>query len=251
MSAPRDAAPRARRDRRLRERPARAPRGPRRVVLLVLPPRRSESSAREPRQGSRVEPCFGGPMPIRALLIDDDTQARRAARARTSRPHDVASPTRPTAAAGSRRSPPGGVDIVVLDVMMPGLDGLDVLRRLRQQSAGAGRHAHGAGATRPTASSGSSSAPTTTSSKPVYPRELLARIRAVLRRMAPRERRPPAASSATSRSIPTSRTARIGERTLVAHRARVRSARSRSPSAPGASCRATRCGRRPGAATPS
>ena len=56
-----------------------------------------------------------------------------------------------------------GADLVVLDLMLPGIDGLEVCRRLRDTRRRAGHHADRARRRRPTGSSGSSSAPTTTS----------------------------------------------------------------------------------------
>ena len=151
-------------------------------------------------------------MPIRALLIDDDAKLAELLRAYLA-PHDVALSHAPDGGRGLAALAQGGVDIVILDVMMPGLDGLDVLRRLRQQSAVPVLMltAKGDEADRVV---GLELGADDYLSKPVYPRELLARIRAVLRRMAPR---------GTDRRLvvgdlevdPTSRTARIGERTLA------------------------------------
>jgi len=92
---------------------------------------------------------------------------------------------------GLERAVAGGVDLVVLDVMLPGLDGFEILRRLRQQSkvpvimlTARGEDVDriiglelGADDYLP---------------KPFNPRELAARIRAVLRRY---EQRPPATST--------------------------------------------------------
>jgi two-component system response regulator CpxR len=89
---------------------------------------------------------------------------------------------------GLQKAGAGGVDLVVLDVMLPGLDGFEILRRLRPQSkvpvimlTARGEDVDriiglelGADDYLP---------------KPFNPRELAARIRAVLRRY---EQRPPA-----------------------------------------------------------
>src|SRR5262245_29048049 len=69
-------------------------------------------------------------MPIRALLVDDDHKLAELLAAYL-RPHDVVVAHAPDGARALAALESGGVDIVVLDVMMPGLDGLDVLRRLR------------------------------------------------------------------------------------------------------------------------
>lgn len=73
-------------------------------------------------------------MPIRVLMIDDDPQLAELLAAYL-RPHDVLLTNAPDGARGLRALEAGGFDAVVLDVMMPGLDGLDVLRRLRASSA--------------------------------------------------------------------------------------------------------------------
>src|SRR5687767_8802243 len=73
-------------------------------------------------------------MPIRALLIDDDTRLAELLAGYLA-PHDVVLAHAADGARGLAAVEAGGVDLVVLDVMMPGLDGLDVLRRLRTKSA--------------------------------------------------------------------------------------------------------------------
>jgi DNA-binding response OmpR family regulator len=102
----------------------------------------------------------------------------------------------------------GGVDVVLLDVMMPGLDGLDVLRRLRQKSAVPVLMltARGDETDRVV---GLELGADDYLAKPVSPRELLARIRAVLRRVAPlaRDERVIVGDHEID---PASRTARLG-----------------------------------------
>ncbi len=73
-------------------------------------------------------------MPIRALLIDDDVRLAELLAGYLA-PHEVALAHAPDGLKGPRAVAAGGVDIGILDVMMPGLDGLDVSRRLRQSSA--------------------------------------------------------------------------------------------------------------------
>jgi DNA-binding response OmpR family regulator len=123
-------------------------------------------------------------MPIRALLVDDDAKLAELLAAYL-RPHDVVLAHAPDGARGLAMVDAGGVDIVVLDVMMPGLDGLDVLRRLRARTAVPVLMltARGDETDRVV---GLELGADDYLAKPVYPRELLARIRAVLRRTAPR-----------------------------------------------------------------
>ncbi|MEZ4320930.1 MAG: response regulator transcription factor [Myxococcota bacterium] len=123
-------------------------------------------------------------MPIRALLIDDDPKLAGLL-ATYLAPHEVVLAHAPDGRRGLDRVAEGGVDLVVLDVMMPGMDGLDVLRKLRERSAVPVimLTARGDETDRVV---GLELGADDYLAKPVYPRELLARIRAVLRRVAPR-----------------------------------------------------------------
>lgn len=87
----------------------------------------------------------------------------------------------PDGASGLERAAAGGVDLVVLDVMMPGMDGFEVLRQLRR--------AGGLPVVMLTAQGddtdrivGLELGADDYLPKPFNPRELLARIRAILRR---------------------------------------------------------------------
>lgn len=146
-------------------------------------------------------------MTVRALLIDDDTRLAELLRGYLA-PHDVALAHAPDGARGLATVEAGGVDVILLDVMMPGLDGLDVLRRLRQKSAipVLMLTARGDETDRVV---GLELGADDYLAKPVSPRELLARIRAILRRVAP--------SARDERVVvgdleidPASRTARVG-----------------------------------------
>ncbi len=151
-------------------------------------------------------------MPIRALLIDDDTRLAELLAGYLA-PHDVLLAHASDGALGLRAVAQGGVDLVVLDVMMPGMDGLEVLRRLRLQTAVpvVMLTARGDETDRVV---GLELGADDYLAKPVYPRELLARIRAVLRRTAPRggERRLLVGDLEID---PAARSARIGDRTLA------------------------------------
>jgi DNA-binding response OmpR family regulator len=150
-------------------------------------------------------------VPVRALMIDDDPKLAELLRAYLA-PNDVVLTHAPDGARGLAAVARGGFDVVVLDVMMPGLDGLEVLRRLRETSVVpvVMLTARGDEADRVV---GLELGADDYLSKPVYPRELLARIRAVLRRAGPR---------ATERALvvgdleidPDARTARIGAEAL-------------------------------------
>ena len=92
---------------------------------------------------------------------------------------------------GLERAAQGGVDLVVLDVMLPGMDGFEILRRLRQRSKVPVimLTARGEDVDRIV---GLELGADDYLPKPFNPRELAARIRAILRRYEPR----PAAAAA-------------------------------------------------------
>jgi two-component system response regulator CpxR len=90
---------------------------------------------------------------------------------------------------GLRRAAQPGVDLVVLDVMLPGLDGFEILRRLREQSKVPVimLTARGEDVDRIV---GLELGADDYLPKPFNPRELAARIRAILRRYEPRPAAP-------------------------------------------------------------
>ena len=122
-------------------------------------------------------------MPIEALLVDDDARLPEMLKAFLE-PQGVAITQAATGALALGLVDRQAFDVVVLDVMMPGMDGLEVLRRLRAKSnvpvimlTARGDEADrivglelGADDYLP---------------KPFSPRELLARIRALVRRAVP------------------------------------------------------------------
>ena len=121
---------------------------------------------------------------MRVLLIDDDARLAELLDGYL-KPQGVALVHAGGGQAGLAALAGGGFDAVLLDVMMPGLDGLAVLRRLRD----AGHRipvimltARGDEADRVV---GLELGADDYVAKPFSPRELLARIRAVLRRIQP------------------------------------------------------------------
>jgi DNA-binding response OmpR family regulator len=122
-------------------------------------------------------------MSLRVLLIDDDARLAELLRAYLE-PQGVALVHAGGGQAGLAALAQGGFDAILLDVMMPGMDGLEVLRRLRE------RHAvpvimltaRGDEADRVV---GLELGADDYVGKPFSPRELLARLRAVLRRAQP------------------------------------------------------------------
>ncbi len=122
-------------------------------------------------------------MSLRLLLIDDDARLAELLRGYLE-PQGVALVHANGGPAGLAALAAGGFDAILLDVMMPGMDGLEVLRRLRE------RHpvpvimltARGDEADRVV---GLELGADDYVAKPFSPRELLARVRAVVRRSQP------------------------------------------------------------------
>jgi DNA-binding response OmpR family regulator len=122
-------------------------------------------------------------MSLRLLLIDDDARLAELLRGYLE-PQGVTLVHAGGGQAGLGALAAGGFDAILLDVMMPGMDGLEVLRRLRE------RHpvpvimltARGDEADRVV---GLELGADDYVAKPFSPRELLARVRAVVRRSQP------------------------------------------------------------------
>jgi DNA-binding response OmpR family regulator len=121
-------------------------------------------------------------VPVRALLIDDDARLGELLSEYLADSDVVLEHARDGRAGLATLG--DGFDVVLLDVMMPGLDGLEVLRRIRQKSRVPilMLTARGDEADRVV---GLELGADDYVAKPFSPRELLARIRAVLRRAHP------------------------------------------------------------------
>jgi DNA-binding response OmpR family regulator len=120
---------------------------------------------------------------LQVLLIDDDARLR-ALLSEFLGKNDVRCVEAQDGEAGLLRLKQEAFDAVILDVMMPGMDGLSVLRELRQRSSAAVimLTAKGDETDRVV---GLELGADDYMAKPFSPRELLARIRAVLRRGQP------------------------------------------------------------------
>jgi DNA-binding response OmpR family regulator len=121
---------------------------------------------------------------VRVLLIDDDARLAELLRGYLE-PQGVALVHAGGGQAGLAQVAAGAFDVVLLDVMMPGMDGLAVLRRLRADG-------HPLPVIMLTARGDESDRVVGLElgaddyiGKPFSPRELLARLRAVVRRAAP------------------------------------------------------------------
>ncbi|MEZ4338508.1 MAG: response regulator transcription factor [Sandaracinaceae bacterium] len=122
-------------------------------------------------------------MALRALLIDDDARLGDLLVSYLG-DHDVALDAARDGNSGLDVLGRGTYDLVLLDVMMPGLDGLEVLRRIRSKSVipVIMLTARGDEADKVV---GLEMGADDYVPKPFSPRELLARIRAVMRRTQP------------------------------------------------------------------
>lgn len=122
-------------------------------------------------------------MSVRVLLVDDDARLYELLRGFLE-PNDVALEHARSGAAGLDRLDRETFDAVLLDVMMPGIDGLETLRRIRgrTQIPVIMLTARGDEADRVV---GLEMGADDYIAKPFSSRELLARLRAVLRRLHP------------------------------------------------------------------
>ncbi|MCC6902817.1 MAG: response regulator transcription factor, partial [Polyangiaceae bacterium] len=122
-------------------------------------------------------------MALRVLLIDDDARLAELLSGYLAQ-HDVVLSHARDGIAGIARLDTDAFDAVLLDVMMPGIDGLEVLRRLRKKSKlpVIMLTARGDESDRVV---GLELGADDYIPKPFSPRELLARVRAVLRRAQP------------------------------------------------------------------
>jgi two-component system, OmpR family, response regulator len=121
---------------------------------------------------------------MRVLLIDDDARLAELLREYLE-PQGIALHHAGGGAAGLAAGSQGSFDAIFLDVMMPGMDGLEVLRRLRDAGSRAPvlmLTARGDEADRVV---GLELGADDYVAKPFSPRELLARLRAVVRRSQP------------------------------------------------------------------
>jgi len=153
---------------------------------------------------------------VRILLIDDD-DAFTAMMAQYLESEGFACDRAHDPLDGLERALSGRFDAAVLDVMMPQLDGMELLRRLRRESAlpVVMLTAKGDSIDRVV---GLELGADDYLPKPVYPRELVARLRAVLRRV---QSEPPAGGDKGElvigplRIAPAKREAWLGEQALV------------------------------------
>ena len=129
-----------------------------------------------------MEPIAATPAPAgaRLLLVDDNLKLCRMVK-EFLEPLGYAVSLAHTGPDGLAQALRGEVDVVLLDVMLPGLDGFDVLRRLRENSNVPVLMLTGRGEA-PDRIAGLELGADDYIPKTYSPRELLARLRAVLRR---------------------------------------------------------------------
>lgn len=152
-------------------------------------------------------------MALRVLIVDDDARlfellhsylAQNGIGAESARDGQIA----------LRLLEAGGFDAVLLDIMMPGMDGLAVLRKIRDSSLGGGADlpvlmltAKGDETDRVV---GLELGADDYLAKPFSPRELLARLRAVVRRTQAREVRQKLSVSGVTVELESRRVSRAG-----------------------------------------
>jgi two-component system response regulator CpxR len=117
---------------------------------------------------------------INLLLIDDDDELAQLIEAYLSG-HGIGVESVQDGTQGLAKAIAGGHDLILLDGMLPGLDGLEVLRQLRRRSSVAVIMLTARGAPQDRIA-GLDTGADDYLAKPFTPDELLARIRAVLRR---------------------------------------------------------------------
>ena len=120
---------------------------------------------------------------MKLLLIDDDEELAQLVGAYLNG-HGINVETVPDGTQGLARALASSYDLILLDGMLPGLDGLEVLRQLRRRSSVAVIMLTARGAPHDRIA-GLETGADDYLAKPFTPDELLARIRAVLRRMQP------------------------------------------------------------------
>jgi DNA-binding response OmpR family regulator len=123
-------------------------------------------------------------MALRALLIDDDHRMGELLTEYLSQ-HAIEVVHAADGRLGLSRVEQEGFDVVLLDLTMPGMDGLEVCRRIRQRTASLPIVMLTARGDETDRVVGLELGADDYLPKPFSPRELLARIRAVLRRAAP------------------------------------------------------------------
>jgi len=123
-------------------------------------------------------------MTLRALLIDDDHRLAELL-AEYFAPHDVEVVHAADGRAGLARVEQEGFDLVLLDLTMPGMDGLEVCQRIRKRNNNLPIVMLTARGDETDRVVGLELGADDYLPKPFGPRELLARMRAVLRRSAP------------------------------------------------------------------
>jgi len=129
---------------------------------------------------TRVEPSYRAEPMLRLLLVDDDQDLARLLGEYFAK-NDAELAHVPTGELGLARALEGSYDAVLLDVMLPGIDGFEVCRRLRERSevpvvmlTARGDDNDRIG--------GLELGADDYVPKPFNPRELMARVRAVVRR---------------------------------------------------------------------
>src|SRR5215213_4674685 len=129
--------------------------------------------------GTRLPPVSTSrESPLTLLLVDDDLLHARLLRANLSRPASVRVEVVGSAPEALERIAAGGVDAVVTDLVMPGMDGIELVRRIRAGGSGIPVLVVSAAATLERGVEAMRAGATDFAAKPVNVTTLLARIEA-------------------------------------------------------------------------
>jgi len=152
-------------------------------------------------------------MALRVLIVDDDARLFELLHSYLAQ-NGIAAESARDGQIGLRLLEAGGFDAVLLDIMMPGMDGLSVLRKIRDSQLGGSADlpvimltAKGDETDRVV---GLELGADDYLPKPFSPRELLARLRAVVRRTQAREVRQKLSVSGVSVDLESRRVSRAG-----------------------------------------
>jgi len=152
-------------------------------------------------------------MALRVLIVDDDARLFELLHSYLAQ-NGIAAESARDGQIGLRLLEAGGFDAVLLDIMMPGMDGLSVLRKIRDSQLGGSADlpvimltAKGDETDRVV---GLELGADDYLPKPFSPRELLARLRAVVRRTQTREVRQKLSVSGVSVDLESRRVSRAG-----------------------------------------
>jgi two-component system, NtrC family, response regulator AtoC len=85
---------------------------------------------------SRIAPSVGARVPLTLLVADDDVLLARLIKANLDIPGDTRTEIAASGEEALARLAQGGIDALITDLAMPGMDGIDLVRRVRETDCG-------------------------------------------------------------------------------------------------------------------